>query len=165
VKSIYRTPWEIHIDLDQLQMVGPPYYLNRMGHGGLYVGVWLRFALQDKPYVYERPLRDKLGEVRFTMNPIGVHEVQLIDGTWIDYSRVVSGNSTLAIKNLSKDTNEILKAWYDWKSFKHVGPKSDWAVMHRTLMQAQRELESGGARRTWLDAPIEIALEYATRVV
>lgn len=39
---------------------------------------------------------------------------------------------------------------------------ADWSLMARTLKDAQKALESGGARYTWLDAPIDIAADRAT---
>ncbi len=38
---------------------------------------------------------------------------------------------------------------------------ADWAIVAKTLKEAQKALESGGARYTWLDAPIDIATQHA----
>lgn len=118
--SIYKTPWGLHIDLDHLQMVGEPHYMNRMGRGGLYVGVNLRFALQDKWWEYERPLNDN--ECRFVyQNAPGSsnHEVLTVDGEWIEHQKVLRSEQVQAVKNLAVEVNQILAAWKEWKQFTH----------------------------------------------
>lgn len=47
--QIWNGPW---IDLDHVLEVTPPKFVNRMGHGGYFIEMDLRFAFQDQPRTF-----------------------------------------------------------------------------------------------------------------
>lgn len=102
---IYKTFFNIHIDLDKIVSISDAYFINRsfrdFGHG---VAFDIHIQLLNKPIHYERELTYE-EQNQDTCNPI------LIDNNKIYSGHNIDDTNILAVQNLQKQVDEIIQAW------------------------------------------------------
>lgn len=118
---IYKTFYGKHIDLSKLVSIDNVYFTNRMSAGGYFVGFDMYFQLLDNPIYFRRHLNEF--EYRYIKNEkcfLGDEpyrsEICMVDGSWKSYSGEDSEN-ILAVANLQKQVDEIIKAWTDYSTY------------------------------------------------
>lgn len=97
-----------HIDLDKIITINDAIFVNRMGHGGWFVGFSIECQLRDKTLVYERELIDDL-EVKFSMTQ--GHLLLLTDGKWVNDASAINSDNVFAVHQLQQDVNRLIEVW------------------------------------------------------
>jgi hypothetical protein len=91
-----------HIDLTKIVAVSDAYFIDRMGHGGWFVGFDIDVQLLDKPIKYTRPLTDGEYFYEFKADRSGRGHVLL-------YSK--DEKTPVCVENLQKQIDGLIQQW------------------------------------------------------
>lgn len=96
-----------YIDLSKVVSISDAYFINRMGHGGYFVGFEIHCQLLEQPIKYERMLDwGEEGKGR---------DVKMVDGECAEPPNIFHGNQydkdILAVHNLQKQIDELVEQW------------------------------------------------------
>lgn len=94
MNPIYKTWFNQHIDLSHILTISDPVFVNRMGHGGLFVEFSIEYILRDNPITYSFDTQRDL-HMEFTQYPSKEFKLQALKlvqdnldvliATWKDY--------------------------------------------------------------------------------
>jgi hypothetical protein len=82
-----------HIDLSKVIAISDAEFINRMGHGGYFVGFEIDVQLRDEPIRYER----------------GLYYIEESEGKDIVYGS--DGKTPLAVERLQTQIDELIGQW------------------------------------------------------
>ena len=93
--SIYKTWFNEHIDLSHILTISDAVFINRMGHGGLFVEFSIEFILRDSPITYSFDTQLDL-HMEFTQYPSKEFKLQ-------------------ALKLVQDNLDVLIASWKDYK--------------------------------------------------
>ena len=95
MNPIYKTWFNEHIDLSHILTISDAVFINRMGHGGLFVEFSIEFILRDSPITYSFDSQLDL-HMEFTQYPSTEFKAQ-------------------ALKLVQDDLNVLITEWKNHK--------------------------------------------------
>jgi len=109
-ETIVKTFIGKYIDLSKVVSISDAYFIDRMGHGGFYVGFHIDCQLMDKPIEYVRKFEyDEMGKnEREQYAPI------LVNGEAADFffdTRGEGNKKILAVSRLQKQIDDLVEQW------------------------------------------------------
>lgn len=115
--AIFKMPNGRHIDLSHILEVSPAYFIDKMGHGGYFVGFSITYMLMDKPRDYWFNV-ERHTEFKFITpeGESGYHILKLTNGNWTDRRNTYDESKLECVARIQREqVDVIVEAWKTYK--------------------------------------------------